>query len=907
MPPPFPSTTFHAQRSYSSIANEMLGRAKQTYESTTAAKNDLAKQLFSSSPPQDGNIQEQFRKVRQSSQSIGGFTGYTNSSKDLNSLRPKSPNIKTGLKRKSDSFSTAPSTFGLPSVLNRADSFQNSPNTVYLTQNTSKASTQSHPAVDFDENDFEDDDLLDIDQDYVIPPATSMAAPPRPASQKIVNVSQSPLLPQQRPLSRPQDFHHPSSSAMTWSSSPLSHKEPPQASLSLQQPQEVIDLEATALEITEPNCRAGKRRTLPWAQKKAEEDEIAARNEDRAELLASLATSAFCHSSKCSRCSKEGHSADDCPRVKGNGTAHDYTPLPKDKKMPWNNTSSAIKEQRNFFKEKKRAAKKSIDATQVAAMEQHSRQKKAVLAPISLSDEQKRVQDLVCNQKKSVFFTGSAGTGKSVLMRSIIAELRKQYIRDPDRVAVTASTGLAACNIGGVTLHSFGGIGLGKEDVPTLVKKIKRNAKAKNRWIKTKVLIIDEISMVDGDLFDKLEGIARAMRNNGRPFGGIQLVVTGDFFQLPPVPDFENKARGAKFAFDAGTWSTAIHHTIGLTEVFRQKDPVFANMLNEMRLGKITNETIMAFKKLNRTPAFEDGLTATELFPTRNEVDNSNAFRMRDLVGKIYRYEATDTGTIQDVVQRDRLLSNMMAPKVLELKKGAQVMLIKNMDDGLVNGSLGIITSFMSEATFDIYDNHPEFFGEGGDGEDLSEEALEMRNSIKQRFSSKNKDPKPDTGKIYPLVQFKIADGTTRDLLVQPEEWKVELPSGEVQAQRSQLPLILAWALSIHKAQGQTLERVKIDLKKVFEKGQAYVALSRATSQAGLEVLNFDPAKVMAHPRVAQFYDSLYSVNKALQHPKIAKSAASKPVSSNKSRYFEQSGGYEVDAEEEAIATAAYG
>jgi ATP-dependent DNA helicase PIF1 len=158
-------------------------------------------------------------------------------------------------------------------------------------------------------------------------------------------------------------------------------------------------------------------------------------------------------------------------------------------------------------------------------------------------------------------------------MRKIILELRKKYSREPDRVAVTASTGLAACNIGGVTLHSFGGIGLGKEDVPQLVKKIRRNQKAKNRWIRTKILIIDEISMVDGDLFDKLEGIARVMRNNGRPFGGIQLVITGDFFQLPPVPDYDSKARGVKFAFDAGTWSTAIHHTIGLTEVFRQKDP----------------------------------------------------------------------------------------------------------------------------------------------------------------------------------------------------------------------------------------------------------------------------------------------------------------------------------------------
>lgn len=178
--------------------------------------------------------------------------------------------------------------------------------------------------------------------------------------------------------------------------------------------------------------------------------------------------------------------------------------------------------------------------------------------------------NLVTEESKSVFFTGSAGTGKSVLLREIIKTLRVKYKSQPDRIAVTASTGLAACNVGGVTLHSFAGIGLGKEDIPILVKKIMRNPKAKNRWLRTKVLIIDEISMVDGELFDKLEGIARTVRGNGRPFGGVQLVITGDFFQLPPVPD---SGKVAKFAFDAATWNTSIDHTIGLTQVFRQKDP----------------------------------------------------------------------------------------------------------------------------------------------------------------------------------------------------------------------------------------------------------------------------------------------------------------------------------------------
>ena len=227
-----------------------------------------------------------------------------------------------------------------------------------------------------------------------------------------------------------------------------------------------------------------------------------------------------------------------------------------------------------------------------------------------LSDEQRAVVKAVMEEGKSVFFTGSAGTGKSVLMRAIIAQLRHKYRQEPDRIAVTASTGLASCILEGQTLHSWAGIGLGKEPAPELVKKIKRNMKSRQRWLRTKVLIIDEISMVDGQLFDKLEQIARTMRNNGRPFGGIQLVFTGDFFQLPPVPDRNTEAR---FVFDAVTWNTCIQHTILLTHVFRQKDEQFARMLNEMRLGKMSPETVREFKSLSRPMNFHDDLEATEL------------------------------------------------------------------------------------------------------------------------------------------------------------------------------------------------------------------------------------------------------------------------------------------------------
>lgn len=239
-------------------------------------------------------------------------------------------------------------------------------------------------------------------------------------------------------------------------------------------------------------------------------------------------------------------------------------------------------------------------------------------------------------------------------------------------------------------------------------------------------------------------------------------------------------------------------------------------------------------------------------FPTRNEVEASNQRRLRALGGETYRYEAVDRG---DVKIRDKLLANMMAPPVIELKKGAQVMLIKNMDETLVNGSLGKVVDFMTSTTYEIM---------GPDAGDTSDVELDEKKRIR-KFTSLLGDGAKGDNRKYPLVCFRAMDGSQRHLLCRPEDWKVELPTGEEQAGRKQLPLILAWALSIHKAQGQTLERVKVDLGGVFEKGQAYVALSRATTQQGLQVLRFQKDKVMAHPRVVEFYNKLSSAESAVK------------------------------------------
>ncbi|TKY85837.1 hypothetical protein EX895_005378 [Sporisorium graminicola] len=456
---------------------------------------------------------------------------------------------------------------------------------------------------------------------------------------------------------------------------------------------------------------------------------------------------------------------------------------------------------------------------------------------IFLSQEQRKVLQMVVEEGKNVFFTGSAGTGKSVLLREIIRELRRKHAKRPESVAVTASTGIAACNIGGVTIHSFAGIGLGKEPVTQLMSKIRKQRKSTARWQRTQVLIVDEVSMVDPALLDKLEEIARLIRKKpDKPFGGIQLVITGDFFQLPPV----NPGSSVTFAFDARCWNQVVQHKVNLTQVFRQKDESFVTMLNEMRFGRLSQKTIDAFRKLERVPTYADDIVPTELFPMRNEVDRANMERLNALQTESQSYRAQDGGTLQGEA-RERVLANSIALSVLHLKKGAQVMLIKNLDETLVNGSVGKVIDFMDDAEYDKQTG-----------------ALDM--SEFQQKEDRDQTPRTSTRK-WPLVRFHLSNGQTRDYLARPESWKTELPDGEVQASRTQVPLILAWAMSIHKSQGQTLPCCKINLGRVFEKGQAYVALSRATSLEGLQVLGFRPDKVMAHPRVIQWSQSLIALS----------------------------------------------
>ncbi|KAK8091740.1 mitochondrial DNA helicase [Apiospora hydei] len=464
-----------------------------------------------------------------------------------------------------------------------------------------------------------------------------------------------------------------------------------------------------------------------------------------------------------------------------------------------------------------------------------------------LNEEQQLVFDLVVKQGKSVFFTGPAGTGKSVLLRKIIRSLATKHLGESNRVGVTASTGLAAYNIGGTTLHRFAGIGLGQAPTTKLIRDVQKDKFKLRRWLDVRVLIVDEISMIDSILFDKLNTIARAVRGIALPFGGIQLVLSGDFFQLPPVRKGADDG-SPKFCFESKTWSSAIQQAIGLTQIYRQRDPEFTRMLNQIREGRLSPDTIEKFRKLHR-PLADNGAEATELFPLRQEADRANSKRLQNINGVAYSYCAKDGGIIKNPDTRKMLLSDCIASEFLTLKEGAQVMLIQNVDNTLVNGSQGRIIGFANIHSFlhnrwDYDDSHASIAPPGA-FEKTMDECLPL----------------------YPVVRFAMQDGSTRVHFCQPVEWAVKrwVPDpwavggwvDEKLATRIQVPLLLAWALSIHKAQGQTLHRVKVDLDRVFETGQTYVALSRTRSMEGLQVLNFHPSKVTAHPKVKAFYESM--------------------------------------------------
>ncbi|KAK5919289.1 hypothetical protein CgunFtcFv8_023192 [Champsocephalus gunnari] len=419
--------------------------------------------------------------------------------------------------------------------------------------------------------------------------------------------------------------------------------------------------------------------------------------------------------------------------------------------------------------------------------------KKPILALPSrkLNKDQSAVLTAVLSGK-NVFFTGSAGTGKSFLLKRIMGSL------PPKSTFATASTGVAACHIGGTTLHNFAGIGSGSAPLEQCIELAQRPGVLQH-WTSCRHLIIDEVSMVEAQFFDKLESVARSVRRSTAPFGGIQLIICGDFLQLPPISKGKEKA---SFCFQARSWHKVIQANMELMEVRRQTDQSFISLLQKVRVGRVTEEVTAKLMESAYHRIEKDGILATRLCTHKDDVELTNDNKLQQLPGSARVFEALDS----DPALVKTIDAHSPVSRLIQLKVGAQVMLTKNLDvaRGLVNGARGVVVAFEN--------------GKHG----------------------------------LPHVHFLC--GVTEVLKL--ERW-VFKSGGGLHLSRQQLPLKLAWAISIHKSQGMTLDCVEISLARVFESGQAYVALSRARSLEGLRVMDFDPRVVRADPDVLVFYKRL--------------------------------------------------
>ncbi len=416
------------------------------------------------------------------------------------------------------------------------------------------------------------------------------------------------------------------------------------------------------------------------------------------------------------------------------------------------------------------------------------------------------------SQGKSIFLTGPGGTGKSFLL---------QYLYDmiPERtgkhIAITAMTGCAALLIGrfAKTLHSWAGIGLGREPPMALVAAIRRSGKALRRWLGTDILVIDEVSMLTPELLEKLDTIAKSIRRCNLPMGGLQVVFVGDFYQLPPVN--KDKDKETQFVFESPIWKTIVQETVELKTILRQTDPVFQTILSQARQGFLEDESVRILETRQDRSWQQLEIRPTLLFTRRAEVDNINERNLRALQGerKLYKAETVfapiqatanlteSSPAVKHAIEKMDRDGQYMAELILAI--GAQVMLLTNLDHEaeLVNGSRGVVVGFEKSGA--------------------------------------------------PIVQFRSG----KPIPISATTWESEDLEG---VGRKQIPLRLAYAITIHKAQGATLDCALIDIgTSTFEYGQAYVALSRVKNLESLYIWDIEPTAFKAHPKVVEFYTSL--------------------------------------------------
>lgn len=395
---------------------------------------------------------------------------------------------------------------------------------------------------------------------------------------------------------------------------------------------------------------------------------------------------------------------------------------------------------------------------------------------------------------QNVFLTGSAGSGKTYLLNKYIAYLKENNIQ----VAITASTGIAATHMDGRTIHSWSAIGIKSNPTKKEFNSIIYNEDIQKRINNVKVLIIDEISMLDAKRFNLIELVCRTIRKNSAPFGGLQVILCGDFFQLPPVPTKGEPP--PEFAFNSNAWEKLNIFVCYLQKQYRQEDSRFLDVLNDIRNSKTTKLTREILMERHQRDI--DGIEQpTKLYANNRTVNAINDFELAKIHEPEHEYDMTSNGDPELIKD---LKKTCLAPQKLILKKGTFVMFVKNnyiendTAHGYVNGTLGIVTGFTEEGGMPI---------------------VTKRNGV--------------------------------EVIASPRSWIIEEDEIEL-ARITQVPLRLAWAITIHKSQGMSLDHAEIDLGRAFTQGMGYVALSRVRTLDGIKLMGLNDIALIVNSVVKE-------------------------------------------------------